>query len=107
MKREQAMSLSLRGYDQRRDAMLAALGLPANLTLRQLESHSPEEFRLETKAVAEELRNQYEIFQAASQAARNTLEVNLRAIEREQAIRAGDAVQAAETRKNHQTDFRA
>ena len=106
MKREQAVSMTLRGYDQKRDAMLAAMGLKG-LTLRQMEDHSPEELRLETKAVVEELRRQYAIFQAASQAARTTLEVNLRAIEREQAIRAGDAAQAEEKRKIHQTDFRA
>lgn len=106
MKREQVLSLSLRGYDQKRDAMLAALGLQG-IALRDLERHSPEELRLETKAVAEELRRKYAIFQTASKAARDTLEINLRAIERAQAVQAGDAAQAAEQRKNHQTDFRA
>ena len=106
MKREQVLSLSLRGCDQKRDAMLAALGLKG-VTLRELANHSPEELRLEVKGVAEELRRQYEIFQSASKAARNTLELNLRAIERVQAVRAGDAAQAEEQRKNHQTDFRA
>ena len=106
MKREQVLSLSLRGYDQKRDAMLAALGLKG-VTLRELANHSPEELRLEVKGVAEELSRQYEIFQSASKAARNTLELNLRAIERVQAVRAGDAAQAEEQRKNHQTDFRA
>ena len=106
MKREQAMSMSLRGYDQKRDVMLAELGL-AGVKLSGLADRAPEELRLETKAAAEELRRQYEIFQAASGAARNTLEVNLRAIERMQAVQAGDAAEAEETRKNHQTDFRA
>ena len=49
------MSMSLRGYDQKRDAMLAALGLKG-VTLRELANHSPEELRLEVKGVAEELR---------------------------------------------------
>lgn len=106
MKREQVISLTLRGYDQKRDAMLAELGL-RGITLSQLESHSPEELRLETKGVVEELRRQYEMFQAASQVARDTLQVNLRAIERIQAAQAGDDAQAAEDRKIHQTDFRA
>ena len=106
MKREQVMSLTLRGYDQKRDAMLAALDLRGT-TLSQLESHSPEELRLETKGVVEELRRQYELFQAASQMTRDTLEVNLRAIERMQNVRAGDKAQADEDRKTHQTDFRA
>lgn len=106
MKQEQVLSLKLRGYDQRRDKILAELGM-SGLTLNQMESRSPEQLRLETKAVAEELRRQYGIFQAASGAARNTLEVNLRAIERMQAVQAGDAAEAEQTRKNHQTDFRA
>ena len=106
MKREQVLSLSLRGCDQKRDAMLAQLGL-RGVTLSQLEDHSPPELQLETKRVAEELRRQYKLFQAASQVARNTLEINLREIERIQAVQAGDAAEAAERRKNHQTDFRA
>ena len=106
MKREQALSLSLRGYDQRRDTMLAQLGL-TGVNLNGLEKHSPEELRLETKAAAEELRRQYALFKSASEVARTTLEINLRAIERMQAVQAGDAVQAEEERKTHQTDFRA
>ena len=106
MKREQVISLTLRGYDQKRDAMLAALDLRGT-TLSQLESRCPEELQLETKGVVEELRRQYSLFQAASEVARDTLEVNLRAIERMQAAQAGDAAQAAEDRKTHQTDFRA
>ena len=106
MKREQVLSLTLRGYDQKRDTLLADLGLQG-VKLKQLQYHSPEGLEMETKAVVEELRQQYAMFQAASDAARNTLEINLRAIERMQAVQAGDAVQAAETRKTHQTDFRA
>lgn len=106
MKREQAMSMSLRGYDQRRDAMLADLGL-TGVRLSGLAERSPEELRLETKAVAEELRRQYGLFKTASEVARHTLELNLRAIERVQDQRAGDSAQAEEERKVHQTDFRA
>ena len=106
MKREQVLSLTLRGYDQKRETMLAQLGL-RNVTLKELERHSPPDLRMETKAAVEELRRQYELFQAASEVTRDTLEVNLRAIERIQAARAGDSAEAAERRKNHQTDFRA
>lgn len=106
MKREQVLSLTLRGYDQKRDSLLSALDLRGT-TLSQLESRCPEELRLETKGVVEELRRQYELFQAASHVARDTLEVNLRAIERMQAVQAGDTAQAEEDRKTHQTDFRA
>lgn len=106
MKREQVLSLSLRGCDQKRDKLLAELGLKG-VTLSQLEDHSPDEFQLETKAVVEELRRQYKLFQAASQVARDTLEINLRGIEQLQARQLGDAAEAEETRKHHQTDFRA
>ena len=103
MKREQVLSLSLRGCDQKRDAMLGLHGV----SLSQLEDHSPPELQLETKRVVEELRRQYALFQNASQVARDTLEINLRAIERMQAVQAGDAAEAAEQRRDHQTDFRA
>ena len=106
MKREQVISLSLRGYDQKRDKMLAELGLQG-VTLSQLEEHSPDELQLETKQVVEELRRQYKLFQAASQVARHTLEINLHAIELMQNRQAGDSAEAEETRKTHQTDFRA
>ena len=81
MKREQALSLSLRGCDQKRETMLARMGLK-NIPLRQLEQHAPEGLEMETKRVANELRGKYSVFQSASQVARNTLECNLRAIER-------------------------
>ena len=106
IKKEQVLSLTLRGYDQKRDKLLAELGL-RGVTLSQLEQHSPDEFQLETKAVVEKLRRQYKLFQAASQVARDTLEVNLRVIEHFQAQKAGDAGEAEENRKHHQTDFRA
>ncbi len=106
MKREQVLSLSLRGYDQKRERMLEALGM-RGVPLSRLEEHSPEEIRLEARAAAEELRRQYDQFRAASEVARDTLELNLRAIEKLQAAQAGDAAQAEEDRKIHQTDFRA
>ena len=106
MKQEQVLSLSLRGYDQKRDKMLAELGLQG-VNLNQLEDHSPPELILETRRTVEELRRQYDLFQAASQVTRNTLEVNLREIERFQAIRAGDKGVAEEQRRDYQKDFRA
>jgi len=100
------LSLTLRGYDQKRDALLAGLGL-TGVTLSQLEDHSPDEYQLETKKVVEDLQRQYTMFQAASEVARHTLEINLHAIERMQAVQAGDSGEAEENRKTHQTDFRA
>lgn len=81
MKREQTLSLSLRGIDQKREAMLARMGLQGT-ALRDLEDSAPEELLMETKRTGEALRGQYKVFRAASQVARDTLECNLRAIER-------------------------
>ena len=104
MKREQVLSLSLRGIDQKRDKMIEQLGL-RGVPLRDLVEHSPEGLEVETRRVADTLRQQYEVFQAASSAARNTLEVNLRAIELYCAEREAEPPKEMETRR--QTDFRA
>lgn len=83
MKKEQVLSLSLRGADQKREKMLRELGL-SGVPLRRLLDHCPEEEYLATKAVVEKLQGQYAVFQAAAQVARDTLECHLRAIEKVQ-----------------------
>lgn len=98
MKREQALSLSLRSLEKKREDLLCLLGLGGQ-PLSRLAEHAPAGQELETKAAAEELQRQYTLFQAASEVARNTLECNLRAIERLQA-----AGQEAPPRS--QADFR-
>lgn len=90
MRQEQAMSLSLRGHDQKRDALLARMGL-TGVPLRELERHAPVDLLMETKRVAETLRREYGLFQTASQVARNTLECNLRMIEKARAQLEGEA----------------
>ena len=90
MKQEQVFSLSLRSLEQKRIKLLSQLGLE-NVNLRHLQEHAPEEYDLETKQVVEELRRQYTLFQAASEVARNTLECNLRQIERIQQAQGNDA----------------
>lgn len=102
MKKEQVLSLSLRGMDQKRDKMLSQLGL-TGVNLQDLQKHSPEDLELETKAVSEELRRQYTVFQAASQVARNALECNLHQIEQIQAEKHGGPTPGT---LPHQTDFR-
>lgn len=84
------MSLSLRGHDQKRDALLARMGL-TGVPLRELERHAPADLLMETKRVAETLRREYGLFQTASQVARNTLECNLRMIEKARAQLEGEA----------------
>ena len=101
MKQEQVLSLSLRGFDQKRDAALRDLGLEG-VNLRHLADHAPKEELLETRKVVETLQRQYEIFQAASTVARNTLECNLHMIEKAQ--QEETAVQSEAPR---QADFRA
>ena len=100
MKKEQVVSLSLRGLDQKRDKMLAQMGL-AGVHLRDLAAHAPEELYHETKAAAEKLRQQYELYQASSKVAMDTLECNLRAIEK---IQEAQSALSGEERP-HQSDF--
>ncbi len=101
MKREQALSLSLRSLDRKREDLLTGLGL-GGMPLSRLTEHAPVEYELETKRAAEELQRQYTLFQAASEVARSTLECNLRAIEKLQTARQTDPL----AEPPHQADFR-
>lgn len=100
MKKEQVISLSLRGLDQKRDKMLAEMGL-TGVHLRDLPGHAPEELYYETKDASEKLRRQYELYQTASKVAMDTLECNLRAIERIQKAQE----ELPEGQRPHQADF--
>ena len=86
MKREQVFSLNLRGLDQKREKLLAQMGV-SGATLRQMEDMAPPEALLETKRVVTKLRERYQVFQSASEVARNALECNLHAIEKLQKSR--------------------
>ncbi|MDE7221108.1 MAG: flagellar protein FlgN [Oscillospiraceae bacterium] len=101
MKKEQVVSLSLRGLDQKRDRMLAEMGL-TGVPLRELAANAPEAMFHQVKDAAEKLRQQYGVFQSASEVAMDTLECNLRAIERIQ--KAQEA--PPEDQRPHQADFR-
>ena len=102
MKQEQVLSLALRGMDQKRDKMLAEMGI-TGVRLRELVEHAPEDMARETKEGAEKLRQQYELFRSASDVARNTLECNLHIIER---LQKAQDVQPEENPRR-QSDFRA
>ena len=102
MKQEQVISLSLRGMDQKREKLLAQLGL-TGVPLRELEERGPRETHMETRAAVEKLRRRYEVFQSASEVARNTLECNLRAIEKMQNAQETPPAAPMHT----QADFRA
>lgn len=103
MKQEQVMSLSLRSLEQKRIHLLSQLGL-SQVPLRELQKHSPPEYDLETKRVVEELRRQYTLFQTASQVARDTLECNLRELQRIQEQTNGTPSSPDDLPR--QTDFR-
>lgn len=80
MKQEQVLSLSLRGLEQKRQAVLSGWKLDG-LPLSALVNHVPEAQRLEAKVVAEELLQRYTLFQGIFEITQNTLECNLHQIE--------------------------
>lgn len=81
VKKEQALSLALRGQEQKRQKLAQQLGF-GEAPLSQLESHAPEELRSRARQVSEELVRQYQAYQASAEVARNTLECNLHEIEK-------------------------
>ena len=81
MKREQALSLSLRALDRKRETLLAGMGL-RDLKFSEFARHCPEELRQEAKAAAEKLGKQYALYRSAADVARTTLECNLHQIEK-------------------------
>lgn len=81
MKQEQAMSLALRGFEQRQQAALKALGL-TDVPLSSLAAHAPEDLAMETRKVVEALQTQYALFHGAFEVAQNTLECNLHQVEK-------------------------
>lgn len=80
MKQEQALSLALRGFEQKRTASLPALGL-VGVPLSTLSSHYPLDHQMEAKAVSESALRHYRLYQSAAEVARNTLESNLHQVE--------------------------
>lgn len=81
MKQEQALSMSLRGFEQKQQAVQAALGLE-RVPLKDLAARAPEALREETRRLAEELHLQYQVFHAAFEVAQNTLECSLHQVEK-------------------------
>ncbi|WP_322172760.1 flagellar export chaperone FlgN [Acutalibacter caecimuris] len=108
MKEEQAYSMSLRSMDQRRDKMLKAMGLEG-LTLSQLSAHYPAALKAQAAKAAERALTQFESYRSAANAAKTTMELALRDIERmfpaEGAPPAADP--AVEPPPRMKTDFRA
>ncbi len=81
MKREQALSLSLRALERKRTDLLAALGFQ-NAPLSALADQCPPELKSQARETARRLRDRYDIYRAAADVARHTLEINLHEIEK-------------------------
>ncbi len=81
LKKEQAVSLGMRGLEHKRMKLAEELGF-LNAPLSQLTSQAPQSGQRRAKAVVERLQTQYQLYHAAAEVARNSLEVNLHEIEK-------------------------
>lgn len=114
MKQEQAMTLTLRGLEQKRLKLAGQLGLDG-VRLSALADRFPGEMRPEARQSAEQLHRAYQLYRSCAEVARNTLECNLHEIEKIVAASGIDPAEAgagytgpgAEPPKNMKTDFRA
>ena len=86
MKREQALTLALRGCEQKRAALLSGLGL-TGVSLRDMPSRCPPEYRAETSRMVEQVLKGNAALQAAQGSARTLTELELRRVEGELARR--------------------
>lgn len=105
MKQEQVITLSLRGREQRRKALLQQLGLE-QLPLRELPQHSPQELRARATQVVEQTLRAYQVYDSAQKAARTMMETELRQIDKELKRHRQQKDQAPAPNRR-QTDFRA
>ena len=106
MKQEQAAALSLRGREQRRDAMLRALKLE-QVPLRALPGKSPPELKGETSRMVEALLKTYQVLSSAQGTARTLMESDLHLIEKQLSQREDTGPQAPPSQPARKTDFRA
>lgn len=81
MRKEQALSLSFRGLEQKKDALARELQLDS-VPLSSLPDHFPAHMQIQAKKSVEALQDQYKIYRSAAEVARNTLECNLHEIEK-------------------------
>lgn len=81
MKREQAISLTLRTMEMERRKLLSGLGL-ADVPLSGLAESCPPEERARAREAADRLRARYNVYRSAADTARTLLEVNLRDVEK-------------------------
>ena len=113
LNQEQALSLSLRGTEQKRSKLLRELKLE-QVPLSELYQHCPEHLRGRTKQTAERLRTSYDLYRNAAGAARSALEVGLHELDKIVTAMGGAPAESAGYRPadvqpppNMKTDFRA
>lgn len=111
LKQEQAMSLNLRGLEQRRLKLVDQLQLDG-VSLNDLSGRYPDDLQAQAKHTTEALRRSYELYRSYADAARSTLELNLHELDKAVAA-AGGAPEGSgipgviEPPKNMKSDFRA
>ena len=82
MKQEQAVSLSLRGHEQRRREILQDLGLQ-NIPMREVPRHCPPEQRQAVSDAVEQVLRAHQVLSSAQASARMLLENQLHLTEKE------------------------
>lgn len=82
MKQEQAISLTLRGMDQKRIKLLKELGCE-DVPLRDMPNHCPEEYRQEIGGLVERLLRAHQVLRSTESLARTIMEQDLRGIQQE------------------------
>ena len=81
MKREQAVSMSLRTVERKRAALLGALDVKQE-RLSALPERCPPQLRAKARKAAGELRAKYDVYRSAAGVARTTLECSLHQVEK-------------------------
>lgn len=81
MKKENALALTLRNIDQKREKIQQQLGLEGVKLSKLPGKVSDEEARPKVKQAAEELQAQYRVMQSATEVARSALECSLYEVE--------------------------
>ncbi len=113
LNQEQAMSLALRGQEQKRAKLLRELGLE-DVPLSGLSERYPPSLKNRAKQAAESLRRSYDVYRCAAEVARTTLECNLHELDKivsgmggAPAPKTGYSPAGAAPPPNMRTDFRA